>query len=247
MRARFASSARAVARALSPLPLAALAFAAAPSPARAAPAGGGAPPPAVCPVPHAAAVHTDKDTGLEFPSRADGLVLVGTATRYKYGFAKVYAVGLYVGGGARAYAGGAAALDAVQNGALPAVISIRLARNVSAKDLGDALEASIAPQVRARGARDASDPAADLSKLAELGARLTAALGQTLPTGTEVAFRWLGAGDLRVTVNGGPLAVFENAPLLCGGFFATYVSDAPLIPAARAAWVAGIEKAQGGK
>lgn len=214
-----------------------LAYAAAPAPA---------PPLSAAPAPigGAAPQHTDADTGLSFPTRVDGgLFLAGTACRYKYGFAKVYAVALYVAGGARAL-GGAAALEAVQNGALPAGITIKLARNVGAKDLAEALQASISPQVIARGQRDARDPAADLAKLAELGTRLTDALGTTLPVGTEVAFRWVGAGDLHVAVNGRPLVVFGGAPLLCGGFFATYVSQAPLIPAAREAWIAGINAAK---
>jgi len=192
----------------------------------------------------AAALHTDPDTGLTFPPRLeDGLFLAGTACRYKYGFAKVYAVGLYVAGGARAL-GGAAALDAVQEGTLTAGITIKLCRNVGAKDMGEALQASIAPQVLARGQRDGRDPGADLAKLSELGKRLTDALGTTLPVGTEIAFRWVGAGDLHVAVNGRSLVVFDSAPLLCGGFFATYVSHKPLIPAAREAWIAVINAAR---
>ena len=200
-----------------------------------------APPPAAAAA--AAPLHVDADTGLKFPPRdAEGLVLVGTATRYKYSVVKVYAVGLYVDAARAARCGGgAAALSAVQDGELAAGIVIKLARNVAAKDLGEALEASIAPNVRARGARDARDATADLAKLSELGAHLTAALGATLPAGTEVAFRWLGAGDLAVSVNGRPLARFADAPLLCGGFFATYTGATPLIPAARATWLAGID------
>ena len=185
--------------------------------------------------------HTDAETGLTFPTRLDdGLFLAGTGCRYKFIFFKVYAVALYVSEDARAL-GGAAALDAVQNGSLAACITIKANMDVNASDMGDALQASIAPQVRARGERDGRDPEADLAKLAELGSRLTEALGEMLTMGTEAAFRWVGAGDLHVVVNGKHLVTFTDAPNLCGGFFATYVSEEPLVPQARDAWIACID------
>jgi hypothetical protein len=175
------------------------------------------------------------------PRCDNGLHLVGSGTRIKFGFVRVYDAALYVGGGAAAFPSGAAALRAVQDGALSARISIRLLRSASASTLAEAIEAAVAPHVRARGARDARDAAADLAKLAELGPRLAVALGAELPEGTELDFAWEGA-DLIVAVNGRPLVRFAEAPLLCGGFFATYVDEKmPLIPAARAAWIAGIE------
>jgi hypothetical protein len=176
----------------------------------------------------------------------DGLLLVGSGTRIKFGFVRVYDASLFVDSLRLAnFPSGAAALRAVQDGALSARISIRLLRGVAASALAEAIEAAVAPHVRARGARDARDAAADLAKLAELGPRLAAALGAELPEGTEVGFAWEGAGDLLVAVNGRPLVRFAEAPLLCGGFFATYVDEkAPLIPAARATWIAGIEAIQ---
>jgi hypothetical protein len=180
---------------------------------------------------------------------AEGLLLlVGSGTRIKFGFVRVYDASLFVGGGARDFASGAAALRAVQDGELPARISIRLLRGVAAMTLSDAIEAAVAPHVRARGARDARDAKGDLAKLAELGPRIAAALGAELPTGTVLDFAWEGVGNLStlsVSVNGKPLARFAEAPLLCGGFFATYVDEhAPLIPAARSTWIAGIEAIQ---
>ena len=200
-----------------------------------------APPPPPPPAP----VHTDASTGLAFPTRARGRELVGTGTRVKFGFVKVYSVGLYVDGAAPRAAGardGAATLAAVADGALGAELVIKLCRDVGAKELGAALQDSIAPRVRARAARDGAEPAADLAALAALGPALSAAAGALLPAGTEVSFRWVRADDtLAVTVNGAPAAAPARVPALCGGFFETYVGAEPLIPAARAAWIAGIE------
>jgi hypothetical protein len=233
MRARgFRFITRALAAA-SALPLAAAAATAAAPP----------PPPPPPPPAHVEDI-VDPSTGLSFPSHARGLALVGTGTRIKYGFVKVYSVGLYVDG-ARAAAGargGAAALAAVADGALGAELVIKLCRDVGAKELGAALQDSIAPRVRARAARDGAEPAADLAALAALGPALSAAAGALLPAGTEVSFRWVRADDtLAVTVNGAPAAAPARVPALCGGFFETYVGAEPLIPAARAAWIAGIE------
>jgi hypothetical protein len=180
------------------------------------------------------------------PSPAkNGLLPVGSGTRIRYGFVRVYDATLFVDGGVRAFADGAAALRAVQDGKVAAHLSIRLLRGAAASTLSEAIEAAVAPHVRARGVRDARDATGDLAKLAELGPCLAAALGAELPEGTELGFAWEGAGDLSVSVNGSPVVRFAEAPLLCGGFFATYVDErAPLIPAARAAWIAGIEEIQ---
>jgi hypothetical protein len=201
------------------------------------------PPPTATPPP----LHTDSLTGLTFPTetKVGGtlLFLAGTGTRYKFGIAKVYSVGLYLSSKARDSVSASSALDAVQNGTLlPAALTIKLARNVGAKELGQALDVSIAPQVRASAEREHVDAAADLVMLAGLGPRFTAAAGETLPIGTEISFRWLNKFEFHVYVNGNQVANFNNAPSLCRGFFTTYLdSTAPLIPAARTTWIAGIE------
>ena len=192
-------------------------------------------------------LHTDSLTGLTFPIETkvgDNLLfLAGTGTRYKFGIAKVYSVALYLSPKARDSPSASSALDAVQHGKLlPAVLTIKLARNVGAKELGQALDISIAPQVRASAEREHVDSEADLVMLSGLGPRFTAAAGETLPIGTEISFRWLNQFEFLVYVNGNQVANFKNAPSLCRGFFTTYLdSTAPLIAAARTTWIAGIE------
>lgn len=188
--------------------------------------------------------HTDPHTGLTFPLRdSSGYLLAGTATRYKYGFAKVYAVALYVDKSAQKFTNGVAALEAVCEGKLPAAMVMKLSRNVPSKDLAAALDESIAPNVRAVAAeKSGGDAATDLANLKELGPLFTAAVGDMLVIGTEVSFRWTGKSDLKVYVNCAQVAHFKNVPHLCKGFFTTYLSPTnPLVPAARAAYISGVE------
>lgn len=212
----------------------------------ASPAVGAATPAPPSTAASAALLHTDAATGLTFPAQhAESLTIVGSGARYKYGIAKVYAIALYVPpSDVRRFASGEAALDALDRGVLPATLTIKLYRAVGSREFGDALKDAIAPRIRARSARDGLDAAADLERLSEMGARLTAVLGTTMPPGTVLSFSKLGASDFTVTANGGaePVVRFADAPLLAAGFFSTYIdSAAPLIPAARAQWVAGIE------
>jgi len=171
------------------------------------------------------------------------LTATGTGCRYKYGFAKVYAVALYVDAVAAKKAGSTAddVLGALLAGKVPSAISIKLARSAGSQTLSDALSEAIAQRIKARAERDSADPGADLAALAALGTALTTTpLGATLPPGTELVFTQKSKGGLEVSVDGKSVGVFSSSRLQWA-FHDTYVGDAPVVPAARAAFKAGIE------
>jgi hypothetical protein len=188
------------------------------------------------------AQHVDEATGLSFPTRLGALQLTGTACRYKYGLAKVYAVALYMPvSAARTASSALGALEAVLRGETEAAFVIKLYRAVGSKELGEALADAIAPHLREQAADERADAGPDLAALNAMGKALTTTkLGATLPPGTELGFRWTKAG-LDVIVNGQPAGSFSS-PRIGWGFYITFLSpDRPIIPAARTAFIKGIE------
>lgn len=189
-----------------------------------------------------AAQIVESATGISFPLHMGSLTATGAGCRYKYGFAKVYAVALFVDAHAAKKTGASPddTLAAVLAGGIPSAVSIKLARSVGSRDLSDALSDAIAQRIKARAERDSADAGADLAALAALGTALTTTpLGATLPLGTEIIFTRK-TGGLEVFVNGKSTGVFSS-PRLEWAFYDTYLGDAPVVPAARAAFKAGIE------
>jgi hypothetical protein len=190
-----------------------------------------------------AAQHVDEATGLSFPTRLGALQLTGTGVRYKFGLAKVYAVALYMPVSAVRAAGSAlGALESVLRGEAEAAFVIKLYRAVGSKELGEALADAIAPHLREQAADERADAGPDLSALDAMGKALTTTkLGATLPPGTELRFRWTKAG-LEVAVDSQPAGTFSS-PRIGWGFYITFLCpNRPVIPAARAAFVKGLEQ-----
>ena len=182
--------------------------------------------------------HEDTATGLKFAKTRGQLRLIGTGCRYKYGIAKVYAVGLYLGVSEKGEK--RASLDDIcytASAQQPAEIVIKLYRAVGAQELGQALADAVAPIVRKESA---DDPAADLNSLSAMGKALAGTnLGPTLPPGTELAFMRASDG-LHVSVDGSSVGTYAS-PRLVNGFFKTFLGENAVVPSARIAWMQGLD------
>jgi len=92
----------------------------------------------------------EKSTGILFPKLCNGMTLVGTGVRVKWGLIKVYAVGTYVDPIAMSAvkkAGDDAVSKAMLNTMYPKTIRIVMARSLSIKKYTDAIVEAIEPRM----------------------------------------------------------------------------------------------------
>jgi len=145
-------------------------------------------------------------TGIEFSGSVDGLPLLGTGCRYKYGLVKVYAVGVYAeapescssGGGGGEGGGGegggpwAELVDSSGESSGGRAVVIKMARDVEAKTLIDALGEAFKPRLNLPGRSDAS--------LADFREAVLSVSGGACANGDEFVFSIAkGTGAVTVT------------------------------------------------
>lgn len=177
--------------------------------------------------------------------------LMGTGCRYKYGYVKVYAVGLYISSrqvGIGALHNGEEALNSILNGKLQGILSVKLARELTTDTLVTALKTAIEPLIIARGIKDGIDVSKDLEGLAVFATTVSNAAGQTMSSGTDMSFFWSGHAkdELLIEVNQKSCPRIKGCPILCWALYETYLGANAVSPEARTNFIKGISNKHSG-
>jgi hypothetical protein len=189
---------------------------------------------------------TDASTGKRFAAKQDPTRfgtpderLLGTGCRYKYGFVKVYAVGLYLD------TVGSKALKTVEDRTASAVLKddaffqhvidedshatlvVKMCRAVEAATLASAFEEQLKPRVENKGKES-------LIAMEQFTNMLVQSLGSHgVSPDTEMQFLRTPGGFLHVVVNNRPAGCVKNSNL-AAALFDVYLGKASVTPELRA-------------
>ena len=171
-------------------------------------------------------------TGVEFPAEQGGLKLAGCGVRVKYGFIKVYAVGVYVSPRVALDKRAASPLAALRTARRDgAVVELRLtmARDVPKKTFVDALAEQITPRAGA--------PQSDT-----FAAAITGGLRDPTPEGSTTTIRLDPDGTISVLDDTGLVTAHVVVPAVCDAFLDIYLGADGISPTTLEAVKAGLEK-----
>ena len=186
------------------------------------------------PAPAAAAAPpvVEPKTGVQFPAEQGGLKLAGCGVRVKYGFIKVYAVGVYVSPRVALDKRAASPLAALRTARRDgAVVELRLtmARDVAKKTFVDALAEQITPRAGA--------PQSDT-----FAAAITGGLRDPTPEGSTTTIRLDPDGTISVLDDTGLVTAHVVVPAVCDAFLDIYLGADGISPTTLEAVQAGLEK-----
>ena len=168
-------------------------------------------------------------------------VLTGGGTRYKYGLAKVYALGLYIDEGAisgrlGAWAGtsdkvlakDASFTQAVISGNFDRTLALQFHRSVDGATVAGAIKDSLASRL-------------DATIVASFHAALNGALAAGTQVGTRLYFLCKPDG-LHIAVATTKIVASVTEPSVCGALFEVYYGSSPVAPAAKDGMISGFSK-----
>ena len=189
-------------------------------------------PSAPAPAAVAAPPVVEPKTGVQFPAEQGGLKLAGCGVRVKYGFIKVYAVGVYVSPRVALDKRAASPLAALRTARRDgAVVELRLtmARDVPKKTFVDALAEQITPRAGA--------PQSDT-----FAAAITGGLRDPTPEGSTTTIRLDPDGTISVLDDTGLVTAHVVVPAVCDAFLDIYLGTDGISPTTLEAVKAGLEK-----
>jgi hypothetical protein len=215
-------------------------------------------------------VYADKATGIEFKvsrhfpegSKEDEQVLLGTGTRYKWGIAKVYSVGLYVGGLAAAKASAfssfrgrnAANLAADKTfftaladnaNKVPQAVVLKMYRTVDEKTMVDAVSNAVGPRL-AKSELVENGGAKELEAFRALCLKASTTEGSVLVFFRRTPSGWRSGGAkeelvvLSQAAGSGEKEIGTiRSPALCRALWEVYLDESAVVPDAKISWAAG--------
>eukprot|EP00629_Pelagomonadales_sp_RCC1024_P009361 CAMPEP_0119274200 /NCGR_PEP_ID=MMETSP1329-20130426/11752_1 /TAXON_ID=114041 /ORGANISM="Genus nov. species nov., Strain RCC1024" /LENGTH=208 /DNA_ID=CAMNT_0007274489 /DNA_START=119 /DNA_END=741 /DNA_ORIENTATION=- len=177
--------------------------------------------------------------GQEYPQwlkRGSKQLLTGGGTRYKFGVAKVYALGLYVeekglatlkkysGKSAKALQGDQGFYDAVAKGSFGKTLLLIFHRAVGGEKVSEAIKDSLADKL-------------DAATLAAFSKALFGAISKGVKAGTRLSFG-CGGKSLDISVDSSKVAATADASV-CGALMQTYYGPSPVSAQAKDGMAAG--------